>query len=103
MKKFTQKDIKTLFLHLCCSRCKNEFTINSIKILEQDCDMMLCSLSCEKCGKDFGEVVFNYNRKSDKHNPLEILDDYDEVLDRKQKSVEREIAESSKYIIDIAA
>ena len=38
-----------------------------------------------------------------KHNPLEILDDYDEVLDRKQKSVEREIAESSKYIIDIAA
>ena len=38
-----------------------------------------------------------------KHNPLEILDDYDEVLDRKQKSVEREIAESSKYIINIAA
>ena len=38
-----------------------------------------------------------------KNNPLEILDDYDEVLDRKQKSVEREIAESSKYIIDIAA
>ena len=38
-----------------------------------------------------------------KHNPLEILYDYDEVLDRKQKSVEREIAESSKYIIDIAA
>ena len=74
MKKFTQNDIKTLFTKLCCSRCKNEFSINSIKILEQDCDMMLCSLSCEKCGKDFGEVVFNFNRKADKHLPLEIVE-----------------------------
>ena len=74
MKKFTQNDIKTLFSSLCCSRCKNEFSINSIKILEQDCDMMLCNLSCEKCGKDFGEVVFNFNRKSNKHLPLEIVE-----------------------------
>ena len=36
--------------------------------------MMLCSLSCEKCGKDFGEVVFNFNRKSNKHLPLEIVE-----------------------------
>ena len=74
MKRFTQNDIKTLFSHLCCSRCKNEFSIDSIKILEQDCDMMLCNLLCEKCGKDFGEVVFNFNRKSDNHLPLEIVE-----------------------------
>ncbi len=36
--------------------------------------MMLCSLSCEKCGKDFGEVVFNFNRKANKHLPLEIVE-----------------------------
>lgn len=85
MKTFTQKDIKSLFSGLCCSRCKNEFTINSIKVLERDCDIMLCSLSCEKCGKDFGEIVFNYNRKSEKHLPLEVIEgpqpiDYDDVI-----------------------
>ena len=74
MKKFTQKDIKTLFSGLCCSRCKNEFTIGSIKVLEQDGDMMLCGLSCEKCGKDFGDVVFNFNRKAEQHKPLEIIE-----------------------------
>ena len=86
MKSFTQKDIKTLFSELCCSRCKNEFTKNSIKILERDCDIMLCSLSCEKCGKDYGEVVFNFNRKSDKHLPLDIVEgpppiDFDVVIE----------------------
>lgn len=86
MKSFTQKDIKTLFSELCCSRCKNEFTKNSIKILERDCDIMHCSLSCEKCGKDYGEVVFNFNRKSDKHLPLDIVEgpppiDFDDVIE----------------------
>ena len=86
MKSFTQRDIKTLFSGLCCSRCKNEFTRNSIKILEQDCDILLCSLSCEKCGKDFGEVVFNFNRKSQEHLPLDIVEgpppiDFDDVID----------------------
>ena len=86
MKSFTQKYIKTLFSGLCCSRCKNEFTKNSIKILERDCDILLCSLSCEKCGKDFGEIVFNFNRESDKHLPLEIVEgpppiDFDDVIE----------------------
>lgn len=74
MKTITQKDIKTLFAGLCCSRCKNEFTIESIKILKQDCGMLLCSLSCAKCGKDFGEVILNYNQKTNKHTPLEIIE-----------------------------
>lgn len=86
MKNFTKKDIKTLFSGLCCSRCKNEFTIDSLKILERDCDILLCSLSCEKCGKDFGEVVFNFNRKSHKHTPMNVIEgpppiSYDDVID----------------------
>lgn len=74
MKTCTQKDFKMLFSGLCCSRCKNEFSKNSMVILEQDCDIMLCSLSCEKCGKDFGEIVFNFNKKSRNHTPLEIVE-----------------------------
>ncbi|MBE7712605.1 MAG: hypothetical protein E7Z87_02550 [Cyanobacteria bacterium SIG26] len=85
MKNFTQKDIKTLFSGLCCSRCKNEFSKDDIKILERDCDILLCSLSCAKCGKDFGQIVFNFNRRSEKHTPLELVDgpapiSYDDVI-----------------------
>ena len=86
MKHFTQKDIKTLFSGLCCSHCKNEFTKSSIKILEKDGDILLCNLTCEKCGKDFGNVVFNFNRKTEKHPQLEVLEgpppiSYDDVIE----------------------
>lgn|SRR5574344_908278 len=86
MKYFTKNTIKSLFSGLCCSRCKNEFSKNSIKIIERDCDIMLCSLSCEKCGKDFGEVVFNLNRKSEVHKTLEIIEgpppiSFDDVIE----------------------
>lgn len=74
MKTFTQKDIKTLFSGLCCSYCKNEFSENSIKILKRDCDLVHCRLSCEVCGKEFGDVLFNFNRKSDNHLPLEVVE-----------------------------
>ena len=86
MKDFTQKDIKSLFSNLCCSRCKNEFTLDSIKILDKDCDLMRCNLSCAKCGKDFGEILLNYNRKSGKHLPLEVIEgpspiSFDDVIE----------------------
>ena len=86
MKNFTQKDIKTLFSGLCCSRCKNEFSKNSIKILERDCDILLWSLSCANCGKDIGEIVFKFNRKAENHSPLEIVEgpppiDFDDVIE----------------------
>lgn len=80
------KTISTLFSGLCCSQCKNDFSKNSIKIIEKNKDILICNLACEKCGKDFGEVVFNYNRKSDIHSPLEIIEgpppiNYDDVID----------------------
>lgn len=38
-----------------------------------------------------------------KYNPLEILYDYSDVLDRRKKSVEREIRENSSFVIQQAA
>ena len=85
MRNYTKKDIKTLFARLCCSRCKNEFTAESISVLDKDGDLMICSLKCQKCGKDFGEIIFNFNRKEDKHFPLEVVEgplpiSYDDVI-----------------------
>lgn len=86
MKNFTQNDVKILFSGLCCSRCKNEFSIDSLNILEKNNDILICNLLCEKCGKDFGDVVFNFNRKAIIHSPLEIIEgpppiSYDDVID----------------------
>ncbi|MBP3254933.1 MAG: hypothetical protein J6M60_00365 [Clostridia bacterium] len=38
-----------------------------------------------------------------KYNPLEILDNYEDVLDRKEKSIKKEIEENSCYEIPFAA
>lgn len=86
MKNLTQKQFKTMFSGLCCARCKNDFTIDSIDSIEKYGDIQICKLVCKKCGKDFGEVVFNYNRKSDKHLPLKVVEgpppiSYDDVID----------------------
>lgn len=74
MKELTQKNIKILFSNLCCSKCKNDFTQESISIKNIEGDILICNLTCEKCGKDFGDTVLNFNQKSDKHNPLNIID-----------------------------
>lgn len=86
MKNFTQKDIKILFSNLCCSHCKNEFTVDSVNIMARDGDVMHCKLECIVCGKDFGDVVFYFNRKSDKHMPFTVVEgplpiNSDDVLD----------------------
>lgn len=86
MKKLTQKDFKLLFANLCCSRCKNEFTINDLEEIKREGDILICNLHCKKCDKDFGEIVLNYNRKAINHTPLEIIEslapiDYDDVID----------------------
>lgn len=38
-----------------------------------------------------------------KYNPLEILYDYSDVLDRKKKSIEREVKENSSFVVQQAA
>ncbi len=79
MKNLTEKDVKILFENLCCSRCKNEFTLSSIKEIKREGDILICNLLCEKCFKDFGEVVINFNRKSKSHLPLEIVEGADPI------------------------
>ena len=74
MSKLTQKEFKILFSNLCCSRCKNEFSISSINEIKREDDILICNLVCEKCTKDFGRVILNFNRKSKQHTPLEIID-----------------------------
>ena len=74
MNDFCDKDIKNLFKNLCCSKCRNDFTIDSITIKEQDGEISVCNLKCMVCGKDFGDVLLKFNSKSVNHNPLVIVD-----------------------------
>ena len=80
------KNFKKLFENLCCSQCKNDFSLNSLTILERKNDVLICNLKCEKCGKDFGHIVFKYDNKAQKHSALEVIDgpapiSVDDVLD----------------------
>jgi len=79
MKKLTQKDFKPLFSNLCCSRCRNDFTINSVHEIERCGDLLICTLTCEKCLKEFGEVIINFNRKAENHTPLEPIEGPDAI------------------------
>lgn len=74
MKTFTDNEIKKIFSNICCSRCKNDFVKESLKILNQKGDLYICNLTCQKCGKDFGIVVFCYKRGAKNHPALEIID-----------------------------
>ncbi|MBP3847862.1 hypothetical protein J6I39_08965 [bacterium] len=74
MNEFVSKDIKNLFQNLCCSRCKNDFTSDSIIIKEREGDIFICNLTCQVCGKNFGNIVLRYNQKSEMHKALEIID-----------------------------
>lgn len=82
----TETLISTLFKELCCSHCKNDFSKESFKIIEKHSDTLICNLICEKCGKDFGEIILNINPKTEKHTPLEIIEgpppiNYDDVIE----------------------
>ena len=86
MKELTNKEVKILLSNLCCSRCKNEFTKDSIRVIYSINDISICHLECKKCGKDFGQIILNVNKKSKKHLSLEIVEgsapiSYDDVLD----------------------
>ena len=86
MNKFDDRTINELFKNLCCSRCRNDFTKESLTIKEQERDILICNLKCLVCEKEFGDIVFNFNQKSDRHAPLDIIDgpppiNSDDVID----------------------
>ena len=74
MKNLNEKVIKTLFSRLCCSNCKNDFTKESLIIKERKSEIYICNLKCEKCGKDFGDVIFKLNSSTKFQSPLEIIE-----------------------------
>ncbi len=86
MPDFYKDDIKRLFKFLCCSVCKNDFDETSLLVNSKEGDVYKCRLICQKCGKDFGDVVFKYDRNLKIHKPLEIIDgpapiNIDDVID----------------------
>ena len=79
-------DFKNIFANLCCSKCRNDFEIEDLKIIERQGGLMICNLVCQKCGKDFGKVIFNYNQSVAYHSPLKVIEgpppiDADDVID----------------------
>ncbi len=70
----SKKYLKQLLANLCCSKCRNDFDVDSIIIKEQEGSTFICNLRCQICGKDFGDVVLNINSKSNNHYPMDIID-----------------------------
>jgi hypothetical protein len=68
------KKIKVLFAELCCSYCKNDFTSDSFELVKKFSDIGIYNLRCQKCGKDFGQIVLKINQNSQNFEPLEIIE-----------------------------
>ena len=78
--------MSSLLSNLCCSKCKNDFTEESITIVEQHEDLLVCKLICQICGKDFGNVILNIDKKNKKTEPLKVVEGlepitYDDVIE----------------------
>ncbi len=86
MSYFEKNAIKSLLSKLCCSFCKNDFDFDSIRVKSKEGEVYSCNLICQKCGKNFGDIVLKYNKSLKIHRPLEIVDgpapiNADDVLD----------------------
>lgn len=53
-----KRKIATLFKELCCSKCKSDFTEESVVIMREeksdDGEMIVIRIICKECGKSFG-------------------------------------------------
>ena len=86
MNSFNNKNIKELLSNLCCSKCRNDFDIDSVNVKSVEGNIYFAELVCNKCGKNFGNIILNYNRISKTHSALNILDgpepiSIDDVID----------------------
>ena len=86
MNSFNNKNIKELLSNLCCSKCRNDFDIDSVNVKSAEGNIYFAELLCNKCGKNFGDIILNYNRISKTHSALNILDgpepiSIDDVID----------------------
>lgn len=82
-----KKKIEKLFTNLCCSQCKNGFDENSVSIKRDEDGLLVISLECQKCGKNFGVAFLGFSGIDVKTSePLEVVDGpepitLDDVLD----------------------
>lgn len=82
-----KKKIEKLFNNLCCSHCKNSFDEESITIKREEDGLMVVSLECKKCGKNFGVAFLGFTDIDVKaYEPLEVQEgpepiNYDDVID----------------------
>lgn len=86
MNSFNNKNIKELLSNLCCSQCRNDFDIESINVKSVEGNIYFAGLVCHKCGKNFGNIILNFNRISKTHSALNILEgpepiSVDDVID----------------------
>ncbi|MDY6310394.1 MAG: hypothetical protein SPL73_02080 [Cyanobacteriota bacterium] len=79
MNDFDARDIEKMFSNLCCSRCRNDFSADSLIVKQKIKNIYICNLSCKKCDKDFGDIVLRYNKHHKKHSPMVAIDGPDPI------------------------
>ncbi len=60
--------IRQLFSEMCCSRCKSDFTDESIKIIRAEKDLYVIQVVCQNCKKSFGLAFLGLNSIDLKNN-----------------------------------
>lgn len=82
-----KKKMEKLFDNLCCSQCKNGFDENSIAVKRNEDGLLVISLECKHCGKNFGVAFLGFSGIDIKEpEPLEVTQgaepiSYDDVID----------------------
>lgn len=82
-----EKKMEKLFGNLCCSECRNGFDENSITVKRNEKDLLVISLTCSHCGKNFGIAFLGFSDIDVKNpEPLDVVEgpapiNYDDVID----------------------
>lgn len=82
-----KKKIEKLFGNLCCSQCKNGFDEESVSVKRNEDGLLVFSLECKHCGKNFGVAFLGFSDIDVKNfEPLEVVEGaepitYDDVID----------------------
>lgn len=109
-----KRKIATLFKDLCCSKCKSDFSEESVLIMRDEKtegeEMLVVRIVCQNCGKSFGVAflgISDFDLKSYTEDDLKLVVQdglspitTDEVLDA-HKFIKRLDKDWTKFIEDI--
>ena len=82
-----EKKFDKLFENLCCSECKNGFDADSITVKRDEEGLLVLSLECKNCGKNFGIAFLGFSDIEVKNiEPLDVTEgpepiSYNDVID----------------------